>query len=29
MERHGWSRDRIERVIGGNWVTLLRDVWGK
>jgi len=27
MERYGWSGNRIERVIGGNWVTLLRTVW--
>ncbi len=28
MERHGWPSSRIERVIGGNWVKLLRTVWG-
>jgi membrane dipeptidase len=28
MERRGWPDARIERVIGGNWVALLRDVWG-
>jgi membrane dipeptidase len=28
MERRGWPPARIERVIGGNWLTLLRDVWG-
>jgi len=29
MERRGWPMDRIERVIGGNWMTLLHHVWGK
>ncbi len=28
MERRGWPSARIERVIGGNWFALLRDVWG-
>lgn len=28
MERRGWPASRIERVIGGNWVNLLRTVWG-
>jgi membrane dipeptidase len=28
MERRGWPSARIERVIGGNWCALLRDVWG-
>lgn len=28
MEARGWSHDRIERIIGGNWVQLYRDVWG-
>jgi membrane dipeptidase len=28
MERRGWKSDRIERVLGKNWVRLLGDVWG-
>jgi membrane dipeptidase len=28
MERRGWSDRRIERVIGENWLELLRNVWG-
>lgn len=28
MEKRGWPEARIERVIGGNWLALLRDVWG-
>lgn len=28
MEKRGWSRSRIEKVMGENWVQLLRDVWG-
>ncbi len=28
MERRGWKSDRIERVLGRNWLRLLRDVWG-
>ncbi|KAB1073503.1 dipeptidase [Methylobacterium planeticum] len=27
MERRGWSDRRIERVMGGNWLALLDDVW--
>ncbi|WP_449043224.1 dipeptidase [Paracoccus versutus] len=27
MERRGWTRSRIEKVMGGNWVRLLGDVW--
>jgi membrane dipeptidase len=27
MERRGWSADRIERVLGRNWVNLLAQVW--
>jgi membrane dipeptidase len=28
MEKRGWSSQRIERVIGGNWLSVLREVWG-
>jgi membrane dipeptidase len=28
MERRGWKDDRIERVLGRNWMRLLGDVWG-
>lgn len=28
MERRGWAAARIEKVMGGNWLQLLRDVWG-
>ncbi|RTL70325.1 MAG: membrane dipeptidase [Hyphomicrobiales bacterium] len=27
MERAGWSTTRIERVLGANWLRLLKDVW--
>ena len=27
MARRGWSDERIERVMGGNWLALLDDVW--
>ena len=27
MERRGWTEDRIERILGRNWVRLLEDVW--
>lgn len=27
MERRGWSTSRIEKVMGGNWLQLLKDVW--
>ena len=29
MERRGWSEGRIRKVMGGNWLRLLRDVWGR
>jgi len=29
MKRAGWTESRIERVIGGNWLTLLDTVWGR
>ena len=28
MERRNWKADRIERVLGENWLRLLADVWG-
>jgi membrane dipeptidase len=28
MERRNWKSDRIERVLGQNWLRLLNDVWG-
>jgi membrane dipeptidase len=28
MERRGWPEARIERVLGGNWLRLLGEVWG-
>jgi membrane dipeptidase len=28
MERRGWKAGRIEGVIGGNWLSVLREVWG-
>jgi len=28
MERRGWTAARIEKVMGGNWLQLLTDVWG-
>lgn len=28
MVRAGWSEARIERVLGSNWLGLLREVWG-
>lgn len=29
MEKRGWSTRRIEKVLGGNWLQLLTDVWGE
>ncbi|MFG1426744.1 dipeptidase [Roseixanthobacter glucoisosaccharinicivorans] len=28
MEQRGWPASRIEKVMGGNWLQLLKDVWG-
>lgn len=28
MQRRGWKEDRIRRVMGENWLRLLKDVWG-
>lgn len=27
MDRRGWSTGRIERILGGNWMRLFREVW--
>ena len=29
MERHGWPAARIEKVIGGNWLRMLGEVWNE
>jgi membrane dipeptidase len=29
MERRGWPDLRIEKLMGKNWLTLLRTVWGR
>jgi membrane dipeptidase len=29
MQRAGWSERRIRKIMGENWVRLLREVWGK
>ena len=28
MEKRGWKEGRIRKVIGENWVRVLKDVWG-
>ncbi|HAU11710.1 MAG TPA: hypothetical protein DCS41_09590, partial [Gammaproteobacteria bacterium] len=28
MVRRGWSERRIRRILGENWVSFLREVWG-
>lgn len=28
METRGWNVEKIEGVIGRNWMSLLREVWG-
>src|SRR5688572_9655702 len=28
MERRGWKEGRVRKVIGENWVRVLKDVWG-
>jgi membrane dipeptidase len=28
MEKRGWSEDRIRKVMGGNWLRFLKEVWG-
>jgi hypothetical protein len=27
MEKRGWPEARIAKVMGGNWLQLLKDVW--
>ena len=27
MEKRGWPESRIRKVMGGNWLQLLKDVW--
>jgi microsomal dipeptidase-like Zn-dependent dipeptidase len=27
MQRRGWPEPRIAKVMGGNWLQLLKDVW--
>jgi membrane dipeptidase len=29
MQRRGWAEARIEKVMGLNWLQLLKDVWGR
>jgi membrane dipeptidase len=29
MVRRGWSETRIRKVLGENWVSFLREVWGE
>jgi membrane dipeptidase len=28
MQKRGWKESRIRKVMGENWVRLLKDVWG-
>ena len=28
MEKRGWPEDRIRKVMGENWLRVLKDVWG-
>ena len=28
MEKAGWSERKIRRVMGENWVRVLKEVWG-
>jgi len=28
MERRGWPESRIKKIMGENWLALLRTVWG-
>jgi membrane dipeptidase len=28
MERRGWSETKIRKVLGGNWLRILKEVWG-
>ncbi|MBU2967012.1 membrane dipeptidase, partial [Amphritea atlantica] len=27
--RHGFSETQVRKIMGENWVTLLKDVWGE
>ena len=27
MEKRGWSEERIRKVMGGNWLRFLKEVW--
>lgn len=29
MQKAGWSSTKIEKIIGGNWLRLLKNVWGE
>lgn len=29
MERAGWPEEKISKIIGGNWMRVLREVWGE
>jgi membrane dipeptidase len=29
MKKRGYSQTDIEKVMGGNWLRVLRDVWGE
>jgi membrane dipeptidase len=28
MQRAGWPEPRIRKIMGENWLRLLKDVWG-
>ncbi|MCZ6872640.1 MAG: membrane dipeptidase [bacterium] len=28
MVKRGWSETRVRKVLGGNWLRVLREVWG-
>lgn len=29
LSKHGWSDDKVEKIMGANWVRVLADVWGE
>ena len=29
LSRHGWSDSKVEKIMGANWVNVLKDVWGE